>query len=147
MAYEDDILIRLRREYSKDEVVAFSLKKISELQIENGKLKSYIQELEFVPVKTPDEIRLVKQENTISNLNMKIKKLREELKIARFWMANNTNAELKITSLEKKLETKSFHFKMSDEKNKFYYEKIKSVLSDSELEDFITERNLLFKAR
>jgi hypothetical protein len=46
MAYEDTVLLKLRRDYSKDEVVMFALNKIQELQIENGKNKSYIEELE-----------------------------------------------------------------------------------------------------
>jgi cell shape-determining protein MreC len=44
--YIDNVLIKLRREYSKDELVSALSKKLSEAEIENGKLKSYIQELE-----------------------------------------------------------------------------------------------------
>jgi len=46
MDYFDNVLIKLRRQYSKDEAVALS-KKISELEIENGALKSEIEHLEF----------------------------------------------------------------------------------------------------
>lgn len=44
--YFDKVLIKLRREYSKDELVSALSKKLSEAEIENGKLNSYIQELE-----------------------------------------------------------------------------------------------------
>jgi chaperonin cofactor prefoldin len=47
MDYFDNVLIKLRRQYSKDEVVAALSKKISELEIENGTLKSEIEHLEF----------------------------------------------------------------------------------------------------
>jgi cell shape-determining protein MreC len=44
--YIDNVLIKLRREYSKDELVSALSKRLSETEIENGKLKSYIDELE-----------------------------------------------------------------------------------------------------
>lgn len=44
--YIDDVLIRLKREYSKDEYVSALQKQISELKIELGKSQSYIDELE-----------------------------------------------------------------------------------------------------
>ena len=44
--YMDNVLIKLRREYSKDELVSALSKRLSESEIENGKLKSYISELE-----------------------------------------------------------------------------------------------------
>lgn len=44
--YIDNVLIKLRREYSKDELVSALSKRLSEAEIENGKLKSYISELE-----------------------------------------------------------------------------------------------------
>ena len=44
--YEETVLIKLRRDYEKDEVVMFALNKIKEQEVEIGKLKSYIFELE-----------------------------------------------------------------------------------------------------
>ena len=44
--YINNVLIKLRRKYSKDEIVNYLFNKISSLEIENGKLKSYILELE-----------------------------------------------------------------------------------------------------
>jgi hypothetical protein len=43
----EDVLIRLKREYGKDELVASLLKDIKELKIEHGKSQSYIDELKF----------------------------------------------------------------------------------------------------
>ena len=45
MAFEDTILIKLYRDYSKDELVEFALRRIRELKITNGKNEAYIQEL------------------------------------------------------------------------------------------------------
>lgn len=50
MAYDDTILIKLRRDYSKDEVVMYALNQLKEKQTEIGKLKSHIQELEDNPI-------------------------------------------------------------------------------------------------
>lgn len=47
MDYIDKTLIRLKRQYSKDEVVASLTKKLTEAEIENGKLSAEIQNLEF----------------------------------------------------------------------------------------------------
>ena len=44
--YEDTILIKLRRDYEKDEVVMYALNKIKAQEVEIGKLKSYVSELE-----------------------------------------------------------------------------------------------------
>lgn len=44
--YFDDVLIKLRRTYKKDEYVSFLHKKLSKTEIELGKANSYIQELE-----------------------------------------------------------------------------------------------------
>ncbi len=44
--YIDNVLIKLKRDYSKDETVSGLSKKLSDVEIELGKAKSYIQELE-----------------------------------------------------------------------------------------------------
>ena len=50
MAYENEILIKLKREYTRDEMFAFSIRKIREQEVEIGKLKSYVLELEENPI-------------------------------------------------------------------------------------------------
>ena len=58
MGFIDNVLIRLKRQYSKDELVSTLNKKISELEIENGKLLSEIEYLN-------DEIKKqIKQKNS-----------------------------------------------------------------------------------
>ena len=42
MSYEEDVLIKLRRKYSKDEVVSALFKKMSDKDLEIGKLLSEI---------------------------------------------------------------------------------------------------------
>jgi hypothetical protein len=45
MSYYDEVLIKLHRDYGKDEMVKFAVTKIKELQVERGKNESYIYEL------------------------------------------------------------------------------------------------------
>lgn len=52
--WEQDVLLNLRRQYSKDETVALMSKELSEAHIEIGMLKSEISELR-------DELKLLKQ--------------------------------------------------------------------------------------
>jgi|AntRauTorckE6833_2_1112554.scaffolds.fasta_scaffold00056_32 hypothetical protein len=47
MDYNDRVLISLRRQYSENETVAALSKKITDLEVENGKLISEIQHLEY----------------------------------------------------------------------------------------------------
>jgi hypothetical protein len=48
--YEDNVLIKLRRDYAKDEVVMYALNKLKEKDIEIGILKSEIHELQDNPI-------------------------------------------------------------------------------------------------
>ena len=63
--YLNNILIKLRREYSKDELVTYLFNKVSSLEIENGKLKSYISELEY---KEESKTKLKKEINRLHKL-------------------------------------------------------------------------------
>jgi F0F1-type ATP synthase membrane subunit b/b' len=45
--YTERTLLKLRRKYSKDETIAALNKKISEIEFENGVLKSEIDELQY----------------------------------------------------------------------------------------------------
>lgn len=44
--FTNDIILKLRRQYSKDEAVKLMANKLSKTEIELGKLKSYVSELE-----------------------------------------------------------------------------------------------------
>lgn len=80
MTYEDTVLVKLRRVYKKDEVVMFSLNKIKEQQIEIGKLKSYIDELEDKLLKKNKQIsKEVDLKNDTKLLLSKINSLRDKL--------------------------------------------------------------------
>ena len=43
--YEENVLIKLRRDYEKDEVVMFALNKIKAQEVAISKLKDYISKL------------------------------------------------------------------------------------------------------
>lgn len=76
MAYENEILIKLNREYSRDEMFAFSIRKIKEQSVEIGKLSAYISELEDNPINKDLQSRneLLYQENIrIRNDNKALK--------------------------------------------------------------------------
>ena len=70
---EHNVLLKLRRAYSKDETVAFLSKQLTEAEIEIGKLKSDLAEMEY---KYKRELRLglaVKKAKTqIQDLNIKL---------------------------------------------------------------------------
>lgn len=63
--FQDKVLIKLNRKYGKDELVATKDKKISELEIELGKCKSYIDELEDSNKKLQREIAGYSEKNKV----------------------------------------------------------------------------------
>lgn len=67
--YEDTVLIKLRRDYEKDEVVMYALNKLKEKDIEIGILKSEIHELQDNPINL-DNLK------TIDDLKNKIEKIK-----------------------------------------------------------------------
>jgi len=92
MSYIEDTLIKLRREYTKDEVVSALYKKISDLQIEKGQLQSEVDHLNYTLSKAKKEthieamarVDLKKQEiynsmvEKIKNQQKQIEKLKRE---------------------------------------------------------------------
>ena len=60
MDYTDKVLIKLRRKYSKDETVAALSKKLTDLEIENGKLSAEIEHLEYQAKKDFDNKEVMK---------------------------------------------------------------------------------------
>lgn len=69
--YIDNVLISLKREYQKDELVSYLIKNISNLEVENGKLKSYIAELEFKEESVNKyKKEVVRLHKAISNMNL-----------------------------------------------------------------------------
>lgn len=90
MSYEENVLIKLRRKYSKDEVVSALYKKISEQQTEIGKLLAEIDFLNSELKKQSDEVEKlevekikehpmwIQQKKLIKNRGEEIKKLKEK---------------------------------------------------------------------
>ena len=77
--YDNTVLLKLRRTYKKDEVVMFALNKIKELQLENGKLNSYISELEDGEDGIKDKLLKVEIERN-KKLSLELNKVRVALK-------------------------------------------------------------------
>lgn len=89
--YLDNVLIKLKRKYSKNEVISALTKKLSDAEVENGKLKSEIFELEH-KIKTirKDLQKELKQEihqKVYSKINSKFKE-KDDL-ISRLRTANS----------------------------------------------------------
>lgn len=73
MSFETEVLLHLKREYSKDETVALLNKKIKELEYENGVLKSEKAELIFIK----DNIKLSQEEKYKIRLDKTIKRFED----------------------------------------------------------------------
>ena len=87
MGYEDNVLIRLRKTYSKDETVKILFKKLSELRIRNGALESEVEHYIHLRKESGEkgkDKRIQKQYNEIK----KLKKDNEDL-IMRIVELNN----------------------------------------------------------
>jgi seryl-tRNA synthetase len=73
MAYKDTVLIKLRRDYSKDEAVMFALNEVKRLKVELGKNNAYIDELkETINQLNKDKKDSKKLVNTINDLKKTI---------------------------------------------------------------------------
>jgi hypothetical protein len=76
MSYKDTVLIKLRRDYSKDETVMFGLNEVKRLNIELGKNKAYIDELHSIIFDLKKQKKeTTKLTNTINDLKKTIGKL------------------------------------------------------------------------
>lgn len=60
MSYEDNVLLKLRRDYSEVEAVAALSKKLTQVETENGQLKSELEHLEHQLKTQIDEKEIVK---------------------------------------------------------------------------------------
>ena len=95
MSYDDNVLIKLRRDYSKDEVVLHLINVVKESKIEIGKLSSYVDELKH---------RIEIKKNEIKDLNKKIASARQMHKVRqieeKIKKANRENEFLKLKNKE-----------------------------------------------
>lgn len=106
MGYENEILIKLKREYTRDEMFAFSIRKIKDQEVEIGKLKSYVLELEENPI----NLNLITENNLLRKENVK---LRDNNKFL-IKKGIDTKSQFKVRELlesEKKLHRQISEFK------------------------------------
>jgi uncharacterized phage infection (PIP) family protein YhgE len=141
--YEDTVLIKLRRDYEKNEVVMFALNKIKEQEVEIGKLKSYISELEDGNVEFKE---IQEYKNKCDKYKETINKLQVENKILTYSRVNIKEAENKIKAeLRKSIklskeELKEFGLgKLSKENDSLKKEKAKLVRWAERLKETIKE--------
>ena len=84
MSYEDNVLIRLKRQYSKDEALAAIIKKQKELEKENGILTSERDELNDKLTKVlswdNDTKSRYCQLRYIQNIRKQLKSLKEQVR-------------------------------------------------------------------
>jgi len=113
MSYEDDTLIRLRRQYSKDETVAAISKKLSEADYKNGELQSEIDELKYKLKESDNLLKIGNKEN--KNLKNKIDEAGEnfeETLLCRLQKGKIKNYEENFE--RKKIENKKLRRKITD---------------------------------
>lgn len=158
MSYEDTVLIKLRRDYEKDEVVMFALNKIKELKIEAAKNESYIYELTkqnedlkaFVRNKNlekqrqlqiPKELKNLEKsnENKIKNLRLqkdRISKLKSQVKQLKFDNENLKNSkENKVLKLIDAIE-------LQRKESRFWYSEFKNLIGEEEIKKYYAKRDL-----
>jgi len=79
MAFEKEILLRLKRKYSKDEEIGLLVNQLKKLEFENGVLKSELAESKYISNGKEIKIERLKQlESENKNLKSKIAKLEKE---------------------------------------------------------------------
>lgn len=79
MASEKEILLKLKRKYSKNEEINLLVKKLKDVEFENGVLKSELAELKYISNGKEIKAERLKQlENENKNLKSKIIKLEKE---------------------------------------------------------------------
>jgi len=111
MSYEDDTLIRLRRQYSKDETVAAISKKLSEAEYKNGELQSQIDELKYLLQDSENLFKLSNKEN--NKLKNTVEKINESFKhtfLYKYQKGKIKNFEENFES--KKIENQKLHEKI-----------------------------------
>jgi chromosome segregation ATPase len=95
MSYDDNVLIKLRRDYSKDEVVLHLIKTVKNLKTEVGKLSSYIDELKHRIDLKKDEIKDLNKKISNARQLHKVRQLEEKIK-----KTNRENERIKLENKE-----------------------------------------------
>jgi chromosome segregation ATPase len=111
MSYEDDTLIRLRRQYSKDETVAALSKKLSEADYKNGELQSEIDELKHLLEQSENLLKISNKEN--NKLKQNIEKTNESFKHTFLYKYQKRKIKTFEENFEcKKIESQKLHDKI-----------------------------------
>lgn len=100
--FDDTILLKIKRQYSKDESFALVLKKLSEVQLENGKLKSELSELQ-------DEIKVMR--NSYAQEGMRTRKV---------WLKDDLFADIRIELEKLKTQNNLLHNQASEWRDKYF---------------------------
>lgn len=79
MRYDETVLIKLRRDYSKDETVLHLINVVKESKVEIGKLTSYIAELKHDNYFKSIEIKTLKNKSVNNSLCIKIKNTEQSI--------------------------------------------------------------------
>ncbi len=79
--YIDDVLLRIRRKYTKDEEMKLVFQEFAKCRIERGKLTSHIQELEAEIVKMRKTIKKYGRMTKEQQLDEANRKSRKEIKV------------------------------------------------------------------
>ena len=100
--FNDTILLKIKRQYSKDESFALVLKKLSEVQLENGKLKSELSELQ-------DKIKVMRNSYT-----------QEGMRTRKVWLKDDLFADIRIELEKLKTQNTLLHNQASEWRDKYF---------------------------
>lgn len=95
MSYDDNVLIKLRRDYSKDEVVLHLIKVVKESKTEIGKLLSCVEELKHKVFLKSNEIKEMNKKLNNTRQLHKVRVVEEKLK-----KSNIENQSLRLKNKE-----------------------------------------------
>jgi chromosome segregation ATPase len=113
MSYEDNTLIRLRRQYSKDETVAALNKKLSEADYKNGELQSELDEVKHLLEESNDFLKLSNKEN--KKLKKKIDEVSESFEKTSLCKLQKGKIKNYEENFErKKIENEKLHQKITE---------------------------------
>jgi len=147
MSYEDTVLIKLRRDYSKDEVVMYALNEIQRLKIESGKDKAYIEELETEKksfnhwLKKTETLKFNSTNkdliNQINILKQNIIKLKNQTLTIKSLdkISKVEHIKKKTDSLENKLKKQIEHGERMSSERLFIYNFLKENVSEEKLQE------------
>lgn len=87
MSFEDNIILRIRRQYSKDESMNFVLDSLTKAKLEIGMLKSELAEERDInrELRSQLEQKRVKDNDVKKSVKKKIEEMAEQSRLTIFW--------------------------------------------------------------